>query len=99
MKRNTLAKGGTHICCEKVPEEKQTIVAKVAIKCHDLFQVKDASSGSALQGMEDSSEQEEVDHIVWFKIVTDESQDGAGRDIVRWKIINVDDLPEGNMFI
>ncbi len=49
--------------------------------------------------MEDSSEQEEVDHIVWFKIVTDESQDGAGRDIVRWKIINVDDLPEGNMFI
>jgi hypothetical protein len=49
--------------------------------------------------MEDSSEQEEVVHIVWFEIVTDESQDGAGRDIVSWKIIDVDNLLEGNMFI
>ncbi len=79
--------------------EKQTIVAKAAIKCHELFQVKDTSSGSVLQGMEDSSEQEEVVHKVRFKIVTDESQNGAARDIVNWKIINVDNLLEGNMFI
>jgi hypothetical protein len=49
--------------------------------------------------MKDSSEQEEVVHIFWFKIVTDESQDGSGRDIVSSKIINVDNLLEGNMFI
>jgi hypothetical protein len=66
--------------------EKWTIIAEATIKCHELFQVKDASRGSVLQGMEDSSEQEEVVHIVWFKIVTDESQDGAGKDIVSWKI-------------
>jgi hypothetical protein len=79
--------------------EKQTIVAEAAIKCNELFQVKDTSSRSVLQGMEDSSEQEEVVHIVRFKIVTDESQDGSGRDIVSWKIINFDKLLEGNMFI
>ncbi len=70
--------------------EKQTIVAEAAIKCHELFQVKDTMSRSVLQGMEDSSEQEEIVHVVWFEIVTDESQDVAGRDIVSWKIINVD---------
>jgi hypothetical protein len=69
------------------------------MKCHELFLVKDASSGSVLQGMKDSSEQEEVVHIVQFDIVTDESQDGAGRDIVNWKINAVDDLLEGSMFI
>ncbi len=45
--------------------------------------------------MEDSSEQEEVVHIVWLEIFTDESQDGGGRDILSWKIINIDDLLEG----
>ncbi len=47
----------------------------------------------------DGSEQEEVVHIVQFKIVTDESQDGAGKDIGNWKIIDIDDLLEGNMLI
>ena len=79
--------------------EKRTIVAEAAIKCHEFFQVKDASSGSVLQGMEDGSEQDEVVHIVRFEVVTDESQDGAGRDISNWKIIDIDDLLEGNMFI
>jgi hypothetical protein len=32
--------------------------------------------------MEDSSEQEEFVRIVRFEIVTDESQDGTGRDII-----------------
>ena len=83
----------------KIGPEKRTVVAEAAIRCNEFFQVKDASSGSVLQGMEDGSEQEEVVHIVRFEIVTDESQDGAGRDIVSWKIIDVDNLLEGNMFI
>ena len=79
--------------------EKRTIIAEAAIKCYEFFQIKDASSGCVVQGMDDGSEQEEVVHIVRFEIVTDECQDGAGRDIGNWKIIDVDDLLEGNMFI
>jgi hypothetical protein len=78
--------------------EKRTIIAEALIKCYEFFQVKDASSGLVVQGMEDGSEEEEVVHIVRFEIVTDESQDGAGRKIGNWKIIDVDDLLEGNMF-
>jgi hypothetical protein len=79
-------------------QEKRTIIAEAVIRCYEFFQVKDASSGLVVQGMEDGSEQEEVVHIVRFEIVTDESQDGTGREIGNWKIIDVDDLLEGNMF-
>jgi hypothetical protein len=79
--------------------EKRTIIAEAAIKCYEFFQIKDALSGCVVQGMDDNSEQEEVVHIVRFEIVTDECQDGAGRVIGNWKIIDVDDLLEGNMFI
>ena len=42
--------------------------------------------------------QEEVVHIVWFEIVTKKSQDGTGREISNWEIIDVDDLLEGDIF-
>jgi len=78
--------------------EKQTVVAEAAIRCNEFFQVKDTSTGRVVQGMEDGSEEEEVVHIVRFEVVTDESQDGGEREIGNWKIIDVDDLLEGNVF-
>lgn len=78
--------------------EKRTVIAEAAIKCNEFFQVKDASSGLVVQGMEDGSEEEEVVHIVRFEVVTDEGQDGEEREIGNWKISDVDDLLEGNVF-
>ena len=79
--------------------DKRTIIAEVAITCLEFFQVKDKHSGRVIQGMEDGSDEEEVVHIVRFEVVTDESQeDDSERDIGNWKIIDVDDLLEGNVF-
>lgn len=79
--------------------EKRTVIAEAAIRCNEFFQVKDISSGRVVQGMEDGSEEEEVVHIVRFEVVTDMSVPGGEREIVgNWKIIDVDDLLEGNLF-
>lgn len=79
--------------------ERRTVVAEAVIKCKEFFQVKDAHTGLVIQGMEDGTEEEDVAHIVRFEVVTDESEDGGEREIIgNWKIIDVDDLLEGNVF-
>lgn len=40
--------------------DKRTVIAEAAIKCYEFFQVKDATTGAVVQGMEDGSEEEEV---------------------------------------
>ncbi|KAL7538692.1 hypothetical protein ACHAXR_008728 [Thalassiosira sp. AJA248-18] len=77
--------------------DKRTVIAEASIRCMEFFQVKDTSSGNLVQGMEDGSEEEEVVHIVRFEVVTDESQNGE-REIGNWKITDIDDLLEGNLF-
>ena len=49
--------------------------------------------------MEDD-EPEEVVHIVRYEVVTDEALEGSDseREIGQWKIIDIDDLLEGNVF-
>ena len=79
--------------------EKRTIIAEAAITCNEFFQVKDAS-GTVIDGMEDD-EPEEVVHIVRYEVVTDEASEGSDsgeREIGQWKIIDIDDLLEGNVF-
>jgi len=78
--------------------DKGTVIAEAAIKCLEFFQVKDTASGHVVQGMDDGSEEEEVVHIVRFEVVTDGKQDGGEREIGNWKITDVDDLLEGNLF-
>jgi len=78
--------------------DKRTVIAEAAIRCMEFFQIKDASTGQVVQGMEDGSEEEEAVHIVRFEVVTDGSQDGEERKIGNWKITDVDDLLEGNVF-
>ena len=78
--------------------EKRTVVAEAAIRCMEFFQIRDASTGCVIQGMQDECKEEEAVHIVRFEVVTDESQDGGEREIDNWKIIDIDDMLEGNLF-
>lgn len=76
----------------------RTVIADVTIKCTEFFQVKDALTGAILQGMgDDENEEDEVIHGVRFEVVTEKGEDG-GRKIGSWKIIDFDDMLDGNVF-
>lgn len=79
----------------KYGRDKRTIIAEAAITCMEFFQVKDKETGRVVQGMDDGEEKEEVVHIVRFEVVTDGGQGGDERMIGNWKIIDLDDLLEG----
>jgi hypothetical protein len=79
----------------------RTVIADVTIVCAEYFQVKDARSGIVMQGMDDGREEEEVVHNVRFEVVTernDREEDGKSRKIGSWKIIDIDDMLNGNVF-
>jgi hypothetical protein len=94
----------TYDLANEVGEEKaftRTVIADVTIVCAEFFQVKDTHSGIVMQGMEDEREEEEVVHNVRFEVVTernDEEEDGRSRKIGSWKIIDIDDMLNGNVF-
>ena len=82
---------------------KRTVIADVTIRCLEYFQVKDVRTGEIVQGMGDDEDEEEVVHLVRFEVVTDRKKDNNNnytreRDIGSWKIIDVDDLLDGNVF-
>lgn len=77
---------------------KRTVIAEAAIQCLEFFQVKDATTGEILMGMQDGEVEEEVVHIVRFEVVTDKREHEKGREVGNWKIIDWDDLLEGNVF-
>ena len=75
----------------------RTVIADVMIKCTEFFQVQDASTGTILQGMGDEGGEAEVIHCVRFEVVTEKSENG-GRKIGSWRIIDLDDMLDGNVF-
>ncbi|KAL3789327.1 hypothetical protein ACHAWO_000357 [Cyclotella atomus] len=77
---------------------KRTVVAEAVIHCLEFFQVKDVATGEVVRGMIDGEEAEEVVHLVRFEVVTDKRDDGKGREVGNWKIIDWDDLLDGNRF-
>ncbi|KAL7459125.1 hypothetical protein ACHAWC_010840 [Mediolabrus comicus] len=84
---------------------KRTVIADVSIRCLEYFQVKDVRTGEIVQGMGDDEDEEEVVHLVRFEMVTDRKKkdnnnnnNTGERDIGSWKIIDVDDLLDGNVF-
>lgn len=77
---------------------KRTVVAEAAIECLEFFQVKNAATGEVVRGMLDGEEPEQVVHIVRFEVITDKKEDGRGREVGNWKIIDWDDLLGGNRF-
>jgi hypothetical protein len=84
---------------KEVGSSKRTVIAEASVRCKEFFQVKDKNTGRVIQGMEDCCDEEEVVHLVRFEVVTDETEHGGGeREIGAWKIIDVDDLLEGNVF-
>jgi hypothetical protein len=78
----------------------RTVIADVTMVCSEFFQVKDGRSGIVLQGMEDGCEEEEVVHNVRFEVVTErnDGDDGKLRKVGSWKIIDIDDVSDGNVF-
>ena len=76
----------------------RTVIAAATIECSEFFQVRDARDGVVVRGMEDGQEAEGVVHNVRFEVVTEKSDDGMGRKVGSWKIIDIDDLLEGNVF-
>eukprot|EP00984_Skeletonema_dohrnii_P034351 scaffold33535_cov134-Skeletonema_dohrnii-CCMP3373.AAC.1 len=80
---------------KEVGYSKRTVIAEASVKCKEFFQVKDKNTGQVIQGMEDDCEEEEVIHLARFEVVTDEAERGE-RVIGAWKLIDVDDLLEGN---
>lgn len=82
---------------KEVGHTKRTVIAEASVKCKEFFQVKDKNTGQVVQGMEDDCEEEEVIHLVRFEVVAEETEQGE-RVIGRWKLIDVDDLLEGNVF-
>ena len=76
----------------------RTVIADATIECSEFFQVRDARDGVVVRGMEDGQEAEGVVHNVRFEVVTEKSDDGMGRKVGSWKIIDIDDLLEGNVF-
>ncbi|EED90836.1 predicted protein [Thalassiosira pseudonana CCMP1335] len=78
---------------------KRTVIAEATIRCMEFFQVKDRRSGDVVEGMQDGAEEEEVVHVVRFEVVTDKRRDGElGREVGNWKIIDWDDMLDGNIF-
>ena len=92
----------TYELAEEIGEDDaftRTVIADMTIYCSEFFQVKDKRSGLVVQGMEDGCEEEEVVHNVRFEVVTEKSDDGeSGRKVGSWKIIDIDDMLEGNVF-
>ena len=77
----------------------RTVIADASIRCLEFFQVKDASSGVVVQGMEDGSELKEVVHNERFEVVPEKTDnDEPGRKVGSWKIIDIDDMLDGNVF-
>ena len=77
----------------------RTMIADASIRCLEFFQVKDASSGVVVQGMEDGFELKEVVHNECFEVVPEKTDnDEPGRKVGSRKIIDVDDMLDGNVF-
>ena len=93
----------THELANEIGKEdsyNRTVIADAVITCSEFYQLKDASSGELIDGMEDDSGEEDVVHNVRFEVITDrcEDDDGIGRKIRSWKIVDVDDVLEGSVF-
>ena len=76
---------------------RRTVVADVLITCAEVYQLRDPT-GTLLRGREDGAGEEEVVHTVRFEVMTDKDTGGRGRRVGSWKIVDLDDLLEGNVF-
>lgn len=76
---------------KKKPIALFTIIADVSIHCLEAFCVKDKSTGAIVNG---STDPQEVTHLVRFEVTTNLD----GRHLGSWRIVDWDDLLEGNVW-
>mmetsp|Transcript_9173 Transcript_9173/g.16588 ORF Transcript_9173/g.16588 Transcript_9173/m.16588 type:complete len:99 (-) Transcript_9173:32-328(-) len=82
---------------------RRTVIADVLLTCSEYYQLRDSSNNSLLldiddNSMEDGAEEEVVVHNVRFEVTTEKGEDGSRRIAGSWKIVDLDDLLEGNVF-
>jgi len=79
---------------------RRTVIADVLLTCSEYYQLRDLSTGSLLDdySMEDGGEEEIVVHNVRFEVTTEKGEDGLRKIAGSWKIVDLDDLLEGNVF-
>ena len=75
----------------------RTVIADVLITCFEFYQLRDVA-GNLLEGMEDGAREEEVVHTVRFEVTTKKNKNVEERELGNWKIVDLDDLLEGNVF-
>lgn len=83
---------------------KRSIIMDVSIDCAEIFQIKDLSNGKIIQGQgkgesgisSSSLEPEMTSHLVRLELVTSKGQKLGAREIGSWKIIDIDDMLDGN---
>jgi len=69
-----------------------TVIADVSIQCLEAFAVTDKTTGDIVSG---SKESQEVTHLVRFEVTTNLE---GGRHLGEWRIVDWDDLLEGNVW-
>ena len=77
---------------------RRTVIADAVITCYEFYQLRDLASGRIIQGMDDSSEEEEVVHNLRFEVTTEKDEDRKRKIAGSWKIVDLDDLLDGNVF-
>ncbi|CAJ1924608.1 unnamed protein product [Cylindrotheca closterium] len=79
-----------------------TVIAQVLVWCKERFYVKDAASGTVVQGNEDDGEKD-VPHLVRMEMIVKTAKDssfGNFRNIHgNWIITDIDDLVGGNLVV
>jgi len=90
----------TYELADKVGDSnhQRTVVADAAVSCMEVFQLVDSITGE-VQG---SEEEEEVVHIVRFELITEtnkeDSSGSEGRKQGKWKIVDLDDALDGDVW-
>ncbi len=77
------------------------MIVDITTVCAEIFRVKDARSGIVIKRMDDWSEELEVSYDDGVEVVTesdDDERDGKARKVRSWKIIDVDEMLNGNVF-
>jgi len=90
---------------------KRSIIIDVSIDCLEIFQLKNKVTGRIIQGNDDDScdgehmfgeervmKEEKVTHLVRFEMETYKGNAHGQRKLGSWKIIDIDDMLNGNVW-
>ena len=74
-----------------------TVIAQVALQCQEIFCVRDVESGEVIQG-DSEGNINDVTHLCRFEVVVDVEPLSGRVEIGTWRITDLDDLLDGNIW-